>query len=107
MTVYELLNQKYLDWLKRMRKHEWNDIMIRSAEQKVHPAEYMFECLEISVSDIKANGGFNGDLYNEIEAMHSEKLIASNRHRQYSGHVTKYWLTKKGFRYLNKQKGIC
>lgn len=103
MTVKEILNNKYLEDLKHINSTRWN--YIKSLPD--HPAKTMYMGLEITVDDIKANGGYNGELWQEIVAMRKDKMIASNDRRQYSGHVTKYWLTEKGWRALNKDHAIC
>ena len=70
-------------------------------------AKYLYMGLEITANDIKANGGWNGELYNEIEQMHKEKLLASNAHFQNPRVITKWWLTAKGFRAINTDHEIC
>ena len=107
MTVKELFEKKYREWLKRMRESDWEQIKQNASAGKKHPAEYVYMCLEITVNDVKKNGGYTSDLWKEIRDMHSNKLLASNAHRQYSGHVTTYWLTKKGFKALNADHSIC
>ena len=60
--------------------------------------KYCYMSLEITVNDIKANGGYTGELWNEIRNAHENKLLASNAHRQDARTVTKYWLTNKGYK---------
>lgn len=103
MTVKEMLNSKYMEWLKKMNATEWENIK----NQPKHPAEYMYRCLEITVNDIRDNGGWNGELWQEIDNMHKAKLLASNKNRQHYGQVTKYWLTDKGWNAINKDHAIC
>lgn len=100
MTVKEILDKKYSDWLKNIRKREWENIQYYASANGMHPAECMYMNLEITEFDIKANGGYAGELFNEIDSMHKQKLLASNKHRQEHGHITKYWLTKKGLKQL-------
>ena len=59
------------------------------------------------MEDIKNNGGWNGELWAEISEMHKAKLLASNKHRMASSQVTKYWLTDKGWKAINKDHAIC
>lgn len=107
MTVFEMLKQKYMDRLANLWPNQMKSIEEYSAAKKQHPAKTMFMALEITEFDIKRNGGYTGELYAEIAEMHRNKLLASNVHRQYSGKVTAYWLTEKGFNYINKKHAIC
>lgn len=101
MTVKEMLDIKYREWLKNIRRREWENVNIYAEAKKMHVAEYMYMCLEITEQDIKNNGGYNGELYSDLKQMHEKKLLASNQHRQEHGHVDKWWLTKKGMKSLN------
>lgn len=106
MTVFEMFTKKYNDKLLTMSGRQW-EIIQRDAEiKKIHPAEHMYMCLVITHNDIVANGGYGGEMYRELDQMHRDKLLASNKHRQYHGHVTRYWLTKKGINYYKKQNLI-
>ena len=107
MTVFEILKQKYMDRLANMWPNDMKRIEEYSASVNQHPAKTMFMALEITEHDIKRNGGYTGELYAEIREMHQSKLLASNKHRQEYGHVDAYWLTQKGFNYLNKKHSIC
>lgn len=107
MTVFEIFKQKYMERLTNLRPSEMKRIEEYSAARNQHPAKTMFMAIEISEYDIKRNGGYNSELYAEIKEMHQSKLLASNAHRQEYGHVTFYWLTQKGFNYLNKKHSIC
>lgn len=98
MTVREAFENKYREWLKRIRKNEWLTVQEMAEHQKLHPADYMILCLEITEKDIKANGGYKSQFYAELKQMHEAKLIASNCHRQEHGHIDRYWLTKKGLK---------
>lgn len=102
MKVKEILDKKYSEWLKNINKKEWENIQYYANAKGMHPAEYMYMCLEITHFDIKSNGGYNGELFVDISNMHKQKLLASNKHKQGYGQITKYWLTKKGL----KQFGI-
>ena len=107
MKVIEMLDQKYREKLKTMHGSHWDVIKRDAAARKVHPAEIMYMALEITHNDIKQNGGYTGELWEDIQAMREAKLMASNANRQYSGHVTKYWLTKRGWMAINKNHAIC
>lgn len=108
MTVREMYYKKYCATLKQINKAKWEMIMRQSDEKRMHPAEIMYLFyIEITVDDIRLNGGYNGELWREIKELHSKKMMASNAHRQYSGHKTAYWLTIKGFNHFNKSHEIC
>lgn len=100
MTVKEFLNEKYLNKMKNISEREWKCVQEAAACKKVHPAEILYRSFEITQNDIKANGGYNGELWNDIKDMHSKKLLASNKHRQEHGHIDRYWLTAKGYKSL-------
>lgn len=106
MTVANLLKMKYEDMLYSMKRVTWENFKARAEFEKKHPAELMYMALEITEHDIKAHGGYAGELYAELKAMHEAKLLASNKHRQEHGHVDRWWLTKKGFKELNKTANI-
>lgn len=107
MTVKEMFYQKYQNMLKRMNQVSWEDFKMQSKAQNKHMVELMYMSLEITVNDIRSNGGWTGELWQEISEMQKNKLLASNAHRQYSGHVTTYWLTPKGFKFINREHEIC
>lgn len=102
MTVKEILNDKYMRTMKNMTANR-----LAFVNAQPCPIQYVYMGLEITVNDIKANGGYNGELWQEISEMQKAKLMASNAHRQYSGQVTKYWLTKREWNYINKNHVIC
>lgn len=101
MTVKEIFDTKYRDWLKTINKVSWENCKAYAAVKNIHVAEYMYMCLEITEKDIRENGGYNSDFYNVIREAHKQKLLASNCHRQEYGHIDKWWLTKKGLKALN------
>lgn len=107
MTVREMYYKKYCAMLKRITKVEWDYLMKRSKDRRWHPVKAMYLHTTITVDDIRANGGYTGELWQEIKEMHGKKLMASNAHRHYGGHKTAYWLTPKGFNHLNKDHAIC
>ncbi len=103
MTVFEMLDAKYREAMKRMNATTWENIKA----QPQHPAQTVYMGLEITATAIRENGGWTGELFREIDKMHKEKLLASNKHRQANGQVTKYWLTAKGWKHINKEHAIC
>lgn len=103
MTVLQMLDIKYRETMKTMNTVTWKNITSRQQ----HPAQTVYMSLEITANDIRNNGGWAGELFQEIDRMHKEKLLASNKHRQAYGQVTKYWLTAKGWKTINKDHAIC
>ena len=103
MTVFQLLDEKYRATMKRMNATTWRNI----TSQPQHPAQTIYRGLEITAEDIRKNGGWNGELWSEVNEMHKAKLLASNKHKAASGQVTKYWLTDKGWKVINKDHAIC
>lgn len=107
MILKEMFYQKYLNALKTMNKVSWENAKYYASAKKMHLAHYMYMCLEITENDIRENGGYAGELWQEIKEAHENKLLASNKHRQEHGHVDKYWLTPKGFKIINKDHSVC
>jgi hypothetical protein len=103
MTVFEILDIKYRAEMKEMKMDNWKRII----SLKQHPAKTIYMGLEITETDIRKNGGWNSEFFREIDRMHKDKLLASNKHRQAHGQVTKYWLTAKGWSYINKDHAVC
>lgn len=103
MYLSELFTKKYNEWMGFIRPVDLERIQ---SEQK-NPVEYMYLCLEITHKEIVSNGGYNSPLYEEIRVWHEMKWLASNKHRNANNQVTKYWLTKKGFKQLNRNHAIC
>ena len=106
MKVAEMFELKYRELVKNMNGVTYRNFKARSEYENKHIAELMYMALEITQHDIKANGGYGGELYTELQAMHKSKLVASNKHRQEHGHIDRYWLTKKGFKALNQTENI-
>lgn len=106
MTVAKMFDQKYRELLKSMNSVTYRNFKARADCEGKHMAELMYMTLEITEQDIKAHGGYGGELYAELNNMHKAKQLASNKHRQEHGHVDRYWLTKKGFKVLNKNGDI-
>lgn len=103
MKVIELLNRKYAERMKNISSKGWQSVKEQAEVKKLHPAEVIYLSLEITEYDIKANGGYSGELWEEIKRLHQSKLMASNQHRQYHGKVDAYWLTAKGMRRFRSQ----
>lgn len=100
MTAFEFFKQKYEEWIKKMTKREWERINECAELQKMTIPNYMMMCLAITENE--ANPHKNVDIYWELIQMNKDKLVASNRHRQYHGKVNAFWLTKKGLKEFNK-----
>ena len=107
MTVKEMLDQKYRTMVKTMSEVQYRLTKERVEKEGKHMAQVMYKAVEITANDIRDNGGWTGELWKEIDAMHKAGLLASNKHRQYHGQVTKYWLTEKGWKAINKDHAIC
>ena len=100
MTAFEMFKAKYEEWLKNMSKRDWENIKVYAPAKKMSIPDYMMMCLEITVNE--CNPRKNADAYWELIQMNEDKLVASNRHRHEYGHVTRFWLTKKGLKEFNK-----
>lgn len=100
MTVKQFFENKYRTAMLTMDERKWARLKEEAEFYKVNPSEILYMCFEITAYDIKANGGYNGELYINIKEMHEKKLLASNKHRNYSGKIESYWLTPKGFKAL-------
>jgi hypothetical protein len=98
MTVKEMFESKYREYMKSIPERQWQHIKEIAEEKKMHPAQVIMMGFEITVNE--ANPRKNADVYWELIQMNKDKLIASNRHRQYSGKVDAFWLTKKGYKQL-------
>lgn len=99
MTVKEMFEYKYRDFMKNVTTRTWERIEEKAEYENRHPAEIIFrEYLVITENEV--NPRKNPEVYWELIQMNKDKLIASNRHRQYSGKVDAFWLTKKGYKQL-------
>lgn len=94
MTVKEMFENKYRERMANMTEREWKRATENAEYRKMHVSKYILLSLEITEKDFYDNGIYYYG--GELENLHKQKLIASNRHRQEHGHVTVYWLTKKG-----------
>ena len=100
MTIKEMFQKKYEALQGLYNPVWWSNAKYYAEAKKMTLEQYCYMSLEITANDIKANGGYTGELWDEISKAHGAKLLASNAHRQDARSVTKYWLTKKGFREL-------
>lgn len=98
MTVKEMFENKYREKMKTITEREWERAKEYAEYKKMHPAKYFLLCLEITEND--CNPRKNADVYWELIEMNKNKLIASNRHRNYHGKVDAFWLTEKGYKQL-------
>lgn len=98
MTVYEMFCDKYKERMKTMTAKDWDYVKAIAEAKKMHPAEVIVRSLEITENEV--NPRKNAEVYWELIRMNEEKLIASNRHRQYHGKVDTFWLTAKGYKKL-------
>ncbi len=98
MTVKEMFENKYRERMATITEREWKRVKEDASYKNMHPAEFIIMCLEITEND--CNPRKNADVYWELIKMNKNKLIASNRHRQYHGKVNAFWLTKKGYKQL-------
>lgn len=98
MTVKEMFENKYREKMKNIREREWENIKEYAELNRMHPAQVVIMGLEITEND--CNPRKNPEVYFELIEMNKNKLVASNRHRQYHGKVDAFWLTKKGYKQL-------
>ena len=99
-TAFEMFKNKYEERLKYMTKRDWERIKEDAECKKMTIPDYMMMCLVLTKDE--ANPRKNADAYWELIQMNKDKLVASNRHRQYHGKVDAFWLTKKGLKEFNK-----
>ena len=101
MTAFEMFKQKYEEFLKQMTKRDWEHIKAYAEATKMSIPDYMMSYyIVITIND--CNPRKNADVYWELIQMNKDKLVASNRHRQYHGKVDAFWLTKRGLKEFNR-----
>lgn len=98
MTVKEIFETKYRETMAKLTARQWEQIKETAQAKKLHPAELVIRSLVIT--EYEANPRRNAEVYWELIQMNRDKLVASNRHRQYSGKVDTFWLTHKGYQKL-------
>lgn len=98
MTVKEMFENKYREKMANITEREWKIAKACAEAEKIPVAELIIRGFEITEKDFYNNGIYYYG--GELEKLHKQKLIASNRHRQEHGHVTVYWLTAKGYKQL-------
>ena len=97
MTVKEMFETKYKEYMKTISHKAWENAKFYAEYKKIPVYKFIFLSIEVTEFDMKKYGvQYNG----ELEKLHKEKCIASNRHRQEHGHVDRYWLTEKGYKQL-------
>ena len=98
MTVQEMFYNKYKDYMKNISSAAWKNHKYYAERLNIPVHEHIFMSLEITQMDLKENDMcYFGS---ELEKLHKDKCIVSNRHRQEHGHIDRYWLTKKGYKKL-------
>ena len=98
MTVKEIFEKKYRERMATITEREWKYAK-EDAECRAMPvAEFIMRCLEITEND--CNPRKNAEVYWELIEMNKSKLIASNRHKSDCRTLTRFWLTKKGYKQL-------
>ena len=95
MTVKEMFEKKYREKMATITEREWNTAKENAEFNHMNVAEYIMRSLEITEKE--CNPRVCPDAYKEMIEMNKNKLIASNRHRQYHGKVDVFWLTHKGY----------
>jgi hypothetical protein len=98
MTAKEMFENKYRAYMQNITPRAWEKCQAY-AEAKKMPV-YKFIMLNLQITVNECNPRQNAEVYWELIQMNNDKLIASNRHKQYSGHVTTFWLTPKGYKKL-------
>lgn len=99
MTVKEMLENKYREYMKNITARQWEIVKTEAENRKLHPAELILRFF-INITENEVNPRKNAEVYWELIQMNKDKLVASNRHRQYSGKVDTFWLTAKGYKKL-------
>ena len=99
MTVREMLENKYREYVKNITARQWEIVKTEAENRKLHPAELILRFF-INITENEVNPRKNAEVYWELIQMNKDKLVASNRHRQYSGKVDTFWLTAKGYKKL-------
>lgn len=68
------MTKKYRERLKTMNAVTWKNIQIYAKQAKQHIAVYMYWGLEITAADIRANGGYTGELWQELKEWHAKRV---------------------------------
>jgi hypothetical protein len=79
-------------------EREWKRAKEDAEARKIPVAEFIMRCIEITEKEFYLNGIYYSG--GELESLHRQKMIASNRHRQHRGHISFFWLTEKGYKQL-------
>ena len=98
MTVKEMFEAKYKEYMATINRRAWNNAVQCATEMRIPVHEFIMRSIEVTQHDLELWGVFYYGT--ELEKLHKAKCIASNRHRQEHGHVDRYWLTEKGYKQL-------
>lgn len=98
MTVKEFYERKYQEQVAKFTERQMLRVVEEAANHKMSTHEYIMRNLEIT--EHECNPRKNAEVYWELIQLNKDKLVASNRHRQYHGKVDAFWLTKKGYKTL-------
>ena len=93
-----MFETKYRETMATITERQWARVKEDAESVKKHPAEFII--MNLVMSENECNPRKNADVYWELIEMNKNKLVASNRHRQYSGKVDAFWLTPKGYKKL-------
>ena len=98
MTVKEMFEAKYKEHMATINRRAWENAKYYAEHKRMPVHQYVMMSIEVTQLDLKRWGmSYYGT---ELEQLHKDKCIASNRHRQEHGHVDRYWLTEKGYKQL-------
>lgn len=99
MTVKEMFEVKYKEYMANINRRAWENAKFYAEYKKMPVHKFVMLSIEITEADLK-NWGV---VYcgGELEELHKAKCIASNKHRQERHHVDRYWLTEKGYKQLS------
>ena len=97
MTVKEMFEAKYKEYMATINRRAWENAKYYAQHKNMPVYQFILLSIEVTEADLKKWGICYGG---ELEELHKERCIASNRHRQEHGHIDRYWLTKKGYEKL-------
>lgn len=97
MTVKEMFETKYKEYMVTINRRAWENAKFYAEQKRIPVHKFILLTIEVTETDLKKCGIRYGG---ELERLHKEKCVASNRHRQEHGHIDRYWLTEKGYKQL-------
>ena len=100
MTVKEMFEKKYKEYMANISKTAWENHKFYAEAKNIPVFEHIMLCLEITDKELRENGIYYECTDCDLVQLHKSKCLASNRHRQEHGHIDRYWLTKKGYKQL-------